>query len=208
MILVLSDYLTSLEIFPKKKRPTSPPTALKYGYKLELVLPINISSTTPSFPLNTGIAGHVALTGETLNVTDVGDDNRFNANIDQQVTRSVKLLDNSISLQTGYKTKSILCMPISIQGSVIGVMQMVNKNGQETSVFSTVDEEAFRVLSVYCGLALHYAKLYDKIRRSEQKLKVTLEVLSYHSSATAHDLAEVEEAAKLTSAINVPALAA
>ena len=66
-------------------------------------------------------------------------------------------------------------MPISIQGVVIGVMQMVNKTGLAT-VFSPADEEAFRVFSVYCGLALHYAKLYDKIRRSEQKLKVTLEV--------------------------------
>lgn len=52
------------------------------------------------FPLNTGIAGHVAMTGETLNVADVADDNRFNVKIDQQ---------------TGYTTKSILCMPIIIQ---------------------------------------------------------------------------------------------
>ena len=55
------------------------------------------------FPLNTGIAGHVAMTGETLNVADVADDTRFNVKIDQQ---------------TGYTTKSILCMPIIIQ--VIG----------------------------------------------------------------------------------------
>ena len=27
------------------------------------------------------------------------------------------------------------------------------------------------MFSVYCGLALHHAKLYDKIRRSEQKYK-------------------------------------
>ena len=40
------------------------------------------------------------MTGETLNVADVADDNRFNVKIDQQ---------------TGYTTKSILCMPIIIQ---------------------------------------------------------------------------------------------
>jgi hypothetical protein len=33
------------------------------------------------------------------------------------------------------------------------------------------DEEAFQTFAVYCGLALHHAKLYDKIRRSEQKNK-------------------------------------
>ena len=97
-------------------------------------------------------------------------------------------------------------MPISIQGVIIGVMQMVNKVGEAS--FSAEDEEAFRLFSVYCGLALHYAKLYDKIRRSEQKLKVTLEVLAYHSSATAHDLEEVEQIQKISTPINVRALAA
>ncbi len=33
-------------------------------------------------------------------------------------------------------------------------------------------------------LALHHASLYDRIRRSEQKCKVALEVLSYHASCT------------------------
>lgn len=33
-------------------------------------------------------------------------------------------------------------------------------------------------------LALHHASLYDRIRRSEQKCKVSLEVLSYHASCT------------------------
>ena len=37
------------------------------------------------FPLDTGIAGHVATTGLTLNVADVSKDERFNANIDQEV---------------------------------------------------------------------------------------------------------------------------
>ena len=36
------------------------------------------------------------------------------------------------------------------------------------------DEDAFRTFAVYCGLALHHAKLYDKIRRSEQKYKVPI----------------------------------
>ena len=31
---------------------------------------------------------------------------------------------------------------------------------------------------MYCGLALHHAKLYDKIRRSEQKYKVNGEIYS------------------------------
>ena len=60
------------------------------------------------FPLKTGIAGHVAVTGETLNVADVSQDTRFNVKIDQQ---------------TGYITKSILCMPIIIQVIVLIVLR-------------------------------------------------------------------------------------
>ena len=72
------------------------------------------------------------------------------------------------------------------------------------------------MFSVYCGLALHHAKLYDKIRRSEQKykgnktyfyafnivliskfliyyffrffFKVALEVLSYHNASSANEV--------------------
>lgn len=59
-----------------------------------------------------GIAGYVAETGETLNVKDAYNDPRFNKAIDEQ---------------TGYHTKTILCMPICIRGQVIGIVQMVNK---------------------------------------------------------------------------------
>ena len=40
------------------------------------------------------------------------------------------------------------------------------------------------MFAVYCGLALHHAKLYDKIARSEQKYRVAMEVLSYHNTCS------------------------
>ncbi|TKR96924.1 hypothetical protein L596_010873 [Steinernema carpocapsae] len=98
-----------------------------------------------------------------MNIEEAYDDERFNRDID---------------LKTGYQTKTILCMPIFIRGVVIGVVQMVNK---QEGVFTRADEDAFETFAVYCGLALHHAKLYDKIRRSEQKYRVALEVLAYHS---------------------------
>lgn len=73
----------------------------------------------------------------------------------------------------GYTTETILCMPIYIRGSIIGVVQMVNKH---SGFFTKDDEAAFETFAVYCGLALHHAKLYDKIKKSEQKYKVALEV--------------------------------
>lgn len=48
---------------------------------------------------------------------------------------------------------------------MIGVVQMVNKISGR---FTEQDESAFETFAVYCGLALHHAKLYDRIKRSEQ----------------------------------------
>lgn len=122
------------------------------------------------FPVGTGIAGQVALTGEVLNIKDAYADPRFNREVDSM---------------TGYKTDTILCMPIYIRGMIIGVVQMVNKR---VGYFTYEDEEAFQMFAVYCGLALHHAKLYDKIRRSAQKYRVALEVLSYHNTCNQEEV--------------------
>ncbi|XP_023215488.1 probable 3',5'-cyclic phosphodiesterase pde-5 [Centruroides sculpturatus] len=132
-------------------------------------------------PLGSGIAGFVALTGQSLNIPDAYNDHRFNRSIDQL---------------TGYVTRNLLCMPIYLRNTVIGVVQMVNK---EEGLFNEEDEESFSIFSIYCGLALHHAKLYDKIRRSEQKYKVAIEVLRYHNACTDE---EVERFKHITSPIS------
>ncbi|XP_035213218.1 probable 3',5'-cyclic phosphodiesterase pde-5 isoform X2 [Stegodyphus dumicola] len=127
------------------------------------------------FPIGKGIAGYVAMTGESLNIPDAYNDARFNRSVDQR---------------TGYNTRNLLCMPIFIRGNVIGVVQMVNKvNGP----FTKSDEEAFATFAIYCGLALHHAKLYDKIRRSEQKHKVALEILSYHNTCSEEEMNAIRD---------------
>lgn len=127
------------------------------------------------FPKSKGVAGHVATTGETLNITDAYHDERFNREID---------------IQTGYTTNTLLCMPIFIRGNIIGVVQMVNK---KSGVFTASDEKSFQTFAIYCGLALHHAKLYDKIRRSEQKHRVALEVLSYHSKCSDQEFKSITD---------------
>ena len=56
---------------------------------------------------------------------------------------------SEIDQKTGYKTKTLLCMPIMIQGNVIGVVQMINK---KSGHFNKSDEESFETFAVYCGL--------------------------------------------------------
>ena len=63
--------------------------------------------------LSEGISGHVATTGETVNIEDAYQDARFSRDYD---------------LKTGYRTRSILCMPIHDQaGEIIGTIQVLNK---------------------------------------------------------------------------------
>lgn len=65
-----------------------------------------------------------------------------------------------VDLYTGYTTRNILCMPIVSRGSVIGVVQMVNKlNG---SAFTKTDENNFKMFAVFCALALHCANVSDR----------------------------------------------
>jgi GAF domain len=88
------------------------------------------------FPLGTGIAGQVALTGEVLNITDAYSDPRFNRTVDQL---------------TGYHTKTILCMPVYIRGVTIGVVQMVNKRvGCFTKVYFANVGSPPRALNYSC----------------------------------------------------------
>jgi GAF domain-containing protein len=56
--------------------------------------------------MDQGLAGYVARTGESLNIEDAYDDERFNKEVDQR---------------TGYRTKSLLCMPLfNKEGKTIG----------------------------------------------------------------------------------------
>ncbi|XP_048125528.1 cAMP and cAMP-inhibited cGMP 3',5'-cyclic phosphodiesterase 10A isoform X3 [Alosa alosa] len=128
------------------------------------------------FSIEKGIAGQVARTGEVLNIPDAYADPRFNREVD---------------LYTGYTTRNILCMPIVSRGTVIGVVQMVNKlNG---SAFTKTDENNFKMFAVFCALALHCANMYHRIRHSECIYRVTMEKLSYHSICTSEELETLAE---------------
>lgn len=77
-------------------------------------------------------------------------------------------------------------MPIKVEGRVIGVVQMVNKRNEDS--FGHEDEVAFEIFSTFFGLALHHARLYDRIMRKEQKYRVALEVLSYHNTCRENEV--------------------
>ena len=112
-------------------------------------------------PADKGIVGHVAGTGETLNILDAYRDPRFDVSADRK---------------TGYRTRTILCMPVfNSGGKLIGVSQLINKaQGQ----FTTLDESFMRAFNTQAGIALENAQLFQEILLEKQYQKDILESLS------------------------------
>ncbi|RVE52368.1 hypothetical protein evm_003006 [Chilo suppressalis] len=111
-------------------------------------------------PWGSGIVGYVAESGEPVNIPDAYKDERFNHDIDQQ---------------TGYKTRSLLCMPIKdINGEVIGVAQVINK--QNDGPFTANDEKVFASYLQFCGIGLRNAQLYERSQLEVKRNQVLLDL--------------------------------
>ena len=110
--------------------------------------------------IGVGIAGTVAATGERINIADAYEDPRFNPEPDHR---------------TGYRTKTLLTFPMTGQnGRVIGVFQVVNKNGG--GAFSTDDEDTLSSLGASAAVAVENAQLVAEQRRLWTTLIETLAV--------------------------------
>lgn len=111
-------------------------------------------------PRGAGIAGFVATTGQMVNIPEAYEDPRFNREVDRR---------------TGYRTRSILCMPIhDAHQRVMGVIQVLNKRN---GVFTRVDEELLRTLSSQAAIALTNANLMEATRKEIEKSTLLLEVM-------------------------------
>jgi serine phosphatase RsbU (regulator of sigma subunit)/CRP-like cAMP-binding protein len=110
------------------------------------------------FPTSTGLAGYVASTGEVLNIEDAYKDPRFNPSIDQI---------------TGYRTKSVICVPvINRDGKIIGITQAVNK---KEGAFDKEDEDLLLALSSQIAVAIENAWLFQENlekQRMEEELSI------------------------------------
>ncbi|GAC1597984.1 MAG: HD family phosphohydrolase [Myxococcales bacterium] len=100
-------------------------------------------------PMGRGIVGAVAETNQTVNIPDAYEDKRFNPDVDKQ---------------TGYRTRSILCVPMrSLEGEVVGVLQALNRTGGEP--FLADDEELLMALGGQAAAAVNNALLHNEIEQ-------------------------------------------
>eukprot|EP01065_Artemidia_motanka_P050462 TRINITY_DN8645_c0_g1_i1.p1 TRINITY_DN8645_c0_g1~~TRINITY_DN8645_c0_g1_i1.p1 ORF type:complete len:1336 (+),score=465.64 TRINITY_DN8645_c0_g1_i1:81-4088(+) len=111
-------------------------------------------------PMGSGIVGHVAATGDTLNIRDVYDDPRFNREVD---------------VQTRYRTKAMLCVPVKSEGKIVAVAQLINK--KDASHFSKSDIELFDSFAVFAGLALRNLNYHTELMRQRKTTEVVLQMV-------------------------------
>lgn len=103
-----------------------------------------------------GIAGWVAREGKPLLVADVYQDKRFSARMDKY---------------SGFKTRSIIGVPIKHKGRLIGVLEVLNKRG---GPFEEEDLELLTVVGNQIGIAMENARLYQRL---QEKFTLTAEEL-------------------------------
>lgn len=96
-----------------------------------------------------GIAGSVAKSRKSLIVNDVSKDPRFFKKADEQ---------------SGFITKSILCSPLIHKNKLLGVIQAINKKGNE--IFSNEDLGLFESFANIVAIALENANLFNKIKET------------------------------------------
>lgn len=105
------------------------------------------------FSCNLGIAGWVLRECKPVLVHDVDRDSRFYKEIDER---------------TGYKTKSLLCVPLCVKRGILGVIETVNKkNGQ----FTEDDQSLLMSMASNIAISIENATIYHDLQKAEAFLR-------------------------------------
>ncbi len=104
-------------------------------------------------PIGKGISGYVARLGEPVIVNDVTRDPRFNKSVDSN---------------TGFKTKSVMCVPLIVREKTIGVIEVLNKVVGNN--FSPNDLGLLLMLAAQAAIAIENAQLYMDLKDERDRL--------------------------------------
>ncbi len=110
---------------------------------------------------DSGLAGYVFTTGKSLTIHDVYADDRFNRTVDEQ---------------TGYITKSILCVPIkTVNGEIIGAAQALNK---KKGRFTKKDMLLLEAMTMQAAISLQSTQFVEQVKRSRLQEMEYFDVVS------------------------------
>lgn len=121
---------------------------------------IGLETKEIRIPIESGIAGEVATSGETQLIDDPYSHPKFNKKVD---------------LQTGFVTRNILCLAIkNLHGDIIGVFQILNK---KSGAFNEEDAMFLAAMAASTGIAIENALLQDELKRQIAQIKNSYEEL-------------------------------
>ena len=83
-----------------------------------------------------GIAGIVAQEKKPIIVNDAANDPRFTGQLDKE---------------SGFKTRSLICVPMFIENELVGIVEVLNKKGR--SGFSAADQEILESLASFAEVS-------------------------------------------------------
>jgi two-component system sensor histidine kinase HydH len=107
-----------------------------------------------------GISGWVVKTGRPVVSQDVSKDKRFSDKYDKK---------------TGFKTRSMICVPLIAKDEPIGALQVINKKSKKP--FTQPDFKLLTGMAQQIAVAIENAKLYQRLEEdfalTTQELKIT-----------------------------------
>ena len=114
-------------------------------------------------PYDKGIVGKTVTSRSCQLVKDVSEDSNFSQNVDKD---------------TGFVTRSILCAPLVVNEKCIGALELINKRS-ESGLFEEHDQHLLMALAAAAALAIHNARMADKLviqERMQKELELAREI--------------------------------
>ena len=108
-------------------------------------------------PPGLGIVGHVGQSQQVYISNDVQNDPHFYPWIGEQI---------------GLRCENILCVPMIVKGSLVGVIEMINKPEGD---FTAIDAQRLSDAANIIGVAIENARLFEFVRRRRDRLELLIE---------------------------------
>ena len=137
-------------------------------------------------PLGQGIAGWVAVSGQALSVSDVQQD---------------PLWADDVARSVGYVPRTMLAMPLYLRDNVIGVLQLLDKNGGEP--FSAADIATLSMFAQQAAITIEHSRsmyslsalfrmlLTDQDQQGDLMTKMAAFAASTEATAEYHDIVKL-----------------
>ena len=117
-----------------------------------------------------GIAGYVAATGVPMVVSDVDREHHFSQRVDQA---------------TGFKTRSIACVPLRVRDELKGVIEVVSKR---VGSFSDKDLDMLTAIAGPVAIMIDHARLINEVKSLHDKLEKAGRIKAEFLATMTHEL--------------------